>query len=78
MQASGKGEKFTFELKWYIPVADCAVVEESTEPRESATINLVALRSQASTVRDQIKRQTSRDDPKVSEISQQLPVSRSS
>lgn len=44
---------------------DCMVVEECSEPRESTTINLVALRSQASTVRDQIKRQTSRDDPKV-------------
>ena len=77
MQASSKGEKFTFELKWYIPVADCAVVEESTEPRESATINLVALRSQASTVRDQIKRQTSRDDPKVNRNCSSFEFSRS-
>ncbi|ODN05287.1 Active breakpoint cluster region-related protein [Orchesella cincta] len=70
-KASGRNEKFTFELKWYIPVMDCMVVEECSEPRESAPINLVALRSQASTVRDQIKRQTSRDDPKKSKAEKQ-------
>jgi len=47
-------------------VGECTVLEENSEPKESTVVNLVALRSQASTVRDQIKRQTSRDDPKVS------------
>ncbi|CAL8077876.1 unnamed protein product [Orchesella dallaii] len=70
-KASGRNEKFTFELKWYIPVMDCMVVEECSEPRESTPINLVALRSQASTVRDQIKRQTSRDDPKKAKADKQ-------
>lgn len=45
-------------------VSDCLVVDELSEPREAAPINLVALRSKASNVRDQIKRQNSRDDKK--------------
>lgn len=60
-KASGKKEKFTYELKWHMPVADCLVVE-NMEQKESAPINLVSLRSRASNVRDQIKRQSSRDD----------------
>lgn len=61
VQATGKQEKFTYELKWHMPITDCMVVENS-EQRDTASINLVALRSRASNVRDQIKRQCSRDD----------------
>jgi len=53
-QASGR-DKFTFELKWYIPLPDIVIFEEpGVEPRESSPANLVALKSAASTVRDQL------------------------
>ncbi|XP_046389865.1 active breakpoint cluster region-related protein [Ischnura elegans] len=53
-KASGR-EKFTFELKWYIPLSDIVIFEEAAiEPRESSPANIVALKSQACTVRDQI------------------------
>ncbi|KAG8224078.1 hypothetical protein J437_LFUL001155 [Ladona fulva] len=53
-KASGR-EKFTFELKWYIPLSDIIIFEEAAaEPRESSPANIVALKSQACTVRDQI------------------------
>ncbi|XP_021961038.1 active breakpoint cluster region-related protein isoform X2 [Folsomia candida] len=65
-KATGKQEKFTYELKWHMPITDCMVVENS-EQRDTASINLVALRSRASNVRDQIKRQCSRDDKQKAE-----------
>merc|ERR1711902_190512 len=50
-------EKFTFQLKWYIPLEHALIVEEpSSEPRESHPANLVSLRTQASSLRDQILR----------------------
>lgn len=58
-QASGR-DKFTFELKWFIPLPDIVVVEEDSamvnpaDTREASPANIVALKSQASTVRDQI------------------------
>ncbi|XP_078044735.1 rho GTPase activating protein at 1A isoform X3 [Augochlora pura] len=52
-KASGR-DKFTFELKWYVPVAEAVVTEDGIEPRETSPANVVALRSQACTVRDQI------------------------
>ncbi|KAL4719150.1 hypothetical protein ACJJTC_013066, partial [Scirpophaga incertulas] len=58
-KASGR-DKFTFELKWFIPLPDIVVVEEdaaianSNDTRETSPANIVALKSQASTVRDQI------------------------
>nr|CAD7423069.1 unnamed protein product [Timema monikensis] len=53
-KASGR-DKFTFELKWYIPLCDIVIFEEpAVEPRETSPANIVALKSQACTVRDQI------------------------
>lgn len=53
-QASGR-DKFTFELKWFIPLPDIVVVEEDTgSERETSPANIVALKSQACTVRDLI------------------------
>ncbi|XP_037294448.1 active breakpoint cluster region-related protein isoform X2 [Manduca sexta] len=58
-KASGR-DKFTFELKWFIPLPDIVVVEEDSagagaaDARETSPANIVALKSQASTVRDQI------------------------
>lgn len=53
-KASGR-EKYTFELKWYIPLSDIVIFEEpGIEPRESSPPNIVALKSAASTVRDQL------------------------
>merc|ERR1719210_745890 len=50
-------EKFTFQLKWYIPLEHALIVEEpSSEPKESHPANLVSLRTQASSLRDQIHR----------------------
>lgn len=37
-------EKYSFELKWYIPVAEAVVMEDGTEPRETSPANVVALR----------------------------------
>lgn len=48
---------FDFELKWFIPLKDIFIVSEEsspTEPKESSPVNIVQLKSQASTVRDQI------------------------
>lgn len=53
--SSGRHEKYTFELKWFIPLGDIVILEEnSIEPREHSPANIVALKSQACTVRDQI------------------------
>merc|ERR1719410_196958 len=54
-KASGRGEKFTFQLKWYIPLSEILIVEEpSSEPRETKPANLVALKTAASSLRDSI------------------------
>ncbi|XP_059052122.1 active breakpoint cluster region-related protein isoform X2 [Achroia grisella] len=71
-KASGR-DKFTFELKWYIPLPDIVVVEEETagsgtgDTRETSPANIVALKSQASTVRDQIlaEERAAQDDKKI-------------
>lgn len=42
-KASGR-DKFTFELKWYVPVAEATVTEDGIEPREASPANVVALR----------------------------------
>lgn len=42
-KASGR-DKFTFELKWYVPVAEVLVTEDGVEPRENSPANVVALR----------------------------------
>ena len=54
VQASGR-DKFTFELKWYITLCDIVIFEEpAVEPRENSPPNILALKSQACIVRDQI------------------------
>ncbi|XP_060803118.1 active breakpoint cluster region-related protein [Amyelois transitella] len=67
-KASGR-DKFTFELKWFIPLPDIVVVEEEAgvEARETSPANIVALKSQASTVRDQIlaEERAVADDKKI-------------
>lgn len=42
-KASGK-EKFTFELKWFIPMSEVVVMEDGIEPRENSPANVVVLR----------------------------------
>ncbi|PBC31520.1 Active breakpoint cluster region-related protein [Apis cerana cerana] len=63
-KASGR-DKFTFELKWYVPVAEAAVTEDGVEPRETSPANVVALRSQACTVRDQILWEERNDEKRI-------------
>ncbi|XP_066997910.2 active breakpoint cluster region-related protein [Anabrus simplex] len=64
-KASGR-DKFTFELKWYIPLGDIVIFEEpAIEPRESSPANIVALKSQACTVRDQILWDERNDDKRL-------------
>lgn len=64
-QASGR-DKFTFELKWYIALNDIAVYDEfAAEPKEASPPSIVALKSAACTVRDQILWQERQLDPKV-------------
>ncbi|KAF4527893.1 hypothetical protein B566_EDAN011284 [Ephemera danica] len=65
-KASGR-DKFTFELKWYIALSDIVVYEEfAAEPREASPANIVALKSAACTVRDQILWQERQIDDKRS------------
>ncbi|XP_076037677.1 rho GTPase activating protein at 1A [Oratosquilla oratoria] len=58
---TNRAEKFTFEVKWYISLHDIVVFTDGGPEtlRESSPPNLVALKSQASTVRDQLRRQES-------------------
>ncbi|XP_070511543.1 active breakpoint cluster region-related protein isoform X4 [Cardiocondyla obscurior] len=63
-KASGR-DKFTFELKWYVPVAEATVTEDGIEPRETSPANVVALRSQACTVRDQILWEERNDEKRI-------------
>ncbi|XP_048478633.1 active breakpoint cluster region-related protein isoform X5 [Plutella xylostella] len=66
-KASGR-EKFTFELKWFISLGDAVVAEdEGAEAREASPANIVALKSQACTVRDQIcaEERAAMDDKKI-------------
>lgn len=53
-KASGR-DRFEFELKWYIPLQDINVIDDiEAEPKEANWTNLIQLKSQACTVRDQI------------------------
>jgi len=62
VQASGR-DKFTFELKWYITLCDIVIFEEpAVEPRENSPPNILSLKSQACTVRDQILWDEKNDD----------------
>lgn len=55
-KAAGRDRNgFEFELKWFIPLKDIVICEESAnDPKEASPINIVHLKSQACTVRDQI------------------------
>ncbi|XP_065089098.1 active breakpoint cluster region-related protein isoform X2 [Ochlerotatus camptorhynchus] len=55
-KAAGRDRNgFEFELKWFIPLKDIVICEESVnDPKEASPINIVHLKSQACTVRDQI------------------------
>ncbi|XP_050727607.1 active breakpoint cluster region-related protein-like isoform X2 [Eriocheir sinensis] len=55
---TGRSEKFTFEVKWYISLHDIVVMNDSGPEtlKEANPPNLVSLKSQASTVRDQLRR----------------------
>ncbi|OXU28720.1 hypothetical protein TSAR_012957 [Trichomalopsis sarcophagae] len=63
-KASGK-EKYGFELKWFIPITEVVVMEDGIEPRENSPANVVVLRSQACTVRDQILWEEKNDDKRI-------------
>ncbi|XP_066963867.1 active breakpoint cluster region-related protein isoform X2 [Macrobrachium rosenbergii] len=70
---TGRSEKFTFEVKWYISLHDIAVLNDSGPEtlKESNPPNIVALKSQASTVRDQLRRMENIADNKgVSRMNQ--------
>ncbi|KAJ3661253.1 hypothetical protein Zmor_005657 [Zophobas morio] len=56
---SGRTEKYTFELKWFIPVEDIIIFQESSPQHhyESSIPNIVSLKSQASNVRDQLRQE---------------------
>lgn len=68
LKPTGRSEKFTFEVKWYISLHDIVVVIDSGPEtlKEANPPNLVSLKSQASTVRDQLKRHESSADKGVS------------
>ncbi|XP_018577820.1 active breakpoint cluster region-related protein [Anoplophora glabripennis] len=73
-KSSGRNEKYTFELKWFIPVEDILILEETTANlHEVAPLNIVALKSQASNVRDQL-----RQDEKAHEDKNRSKLSRGS
>lgn len=62
-KASGR-DRFEFELKWFIPLQDIYVLQDSEfDPKENNPVNILHLKSQACTVRDQIMHE-SKDDKK--------------
>ena len=60
----GRTEKFTYEVKWFISLHDIVIMGEggSDSYKESNPPNLIMLKSQASTVRDQLRRQEKLQD----------------
>lgn len=68
-KASGR-EKFTFELKWYIPLSEIVIFEEpAVDPKESSPANIVSLKSQACNVRDQLLLEDKEDKVRMQIIS---------
>ncbi|XP_076364187.1 active breakpoint cluster region-related protein-like [Tachypleus tridentatus] len=49
-------QKFTFEVKWYIPLTEVLLFdpEDAEEVKESTSVDIVTLKTRASAVRDQI------------------------
>lgn len=65
-KSSARNEKYTVELKWFIPIEDIYILEESTaNPHEISSSNIVALKSQASNVRDQLRHEEKHEDKKL-------------
>lgn len=64
-KATNAGKRYEYELKWFIPLRNICVLDESSaaDPKENSPVNLLQLKSQACTVRDQILLE-SRDDKK--------------
>lgn len=64
-------ERLGFELKWFIPLKDVFIVSEESpvEPKENSPVNIILLKSQASTVRDQIMLEQRDDKKTVSRVS---------
>jgi hypothetical protein len=58
-KSCGRNEKYTFELKWFIPVEDIIILQETSPSHqyESPLPNIVSLKSQASNVRDQLRQE---------------------
>lgn len=74
-------KQIDFELKWFIPLHDIVLCEETaTEPKEANPINIIQLKSQLCTLRDQImmeekeerKRASEKHRKKLSELEGQL------
>lgn len=66
LQSYNRKEKYTFELKWFIPVEDIIILEESTaNPHEVPSSSIVALKSQASNTRDQLRQEEKALEEKV-------------
>lgn len=76
-------ERFEFDLKWFIPIKDVLIISDElspTEPKENSPVNIVQLKSQACTVRDQImleekedkKRSNDKHRKKLAELEAQL------
>ncbi|XP_056633946.1 active breakpoint cluster region-related protein [Diorhabda sublineata] len=64
-KTAGRNEKYTFELKWFIPVEDILTLEETTANlHEVSQSNIVALKSQASNVRDQLRQEEKANEDK--------------
>ncbi|KAF2368908.1 Dbl (DH) domain [Trinorchestia longiramus] len=57
-KATNRADKFTFDLKWFISLHDILIVAGSSQEqfKEANPPNLVSLKSQAATVRDQLRR----------------------
>lgn len=61
-------EQLDFELKWFIPLHDVQVCEETAvEPKEANPVNIILLKSQACTVRDQIMMEEKEERKRASE-----------
>lgn len=69
-KSTGRSEKYTFELKWFIPVEDIVILEEVTaNPHEVPASELVSLKSQASNARDQIRQEDKNAEDKKGRVS---------
>ncbi|XP_018325417.1 active breakpoint cluster region-related protein [Agrilus planipennis] len=64
-KSTGRNEKYTFELKWFIRVEDIHILEEpSSSLHDVSPSNIVSLKSQASNVRDQLRQEEKLNEDK--------------